>query len=436
LRAEKATLEAEYREKSTYLGDDYPDMVRLRARINAIEQAINNASGTASTGLGAEYRAALAEENALREQVKQLSTNMLQEQELSSEYKVLQREVETKSSLYQALLERYNQIGVVEGVGNPVGAVVDPARPPGAPYTPNIPRSLTLGLVFGLGLGLAAIFIYEFMTDRIKTPDDVRDKLRQTLLGTIPLLKRGESLSDAIEDAISPISEAYSSMLTSLQFTTHEGMPQVLAITSVGPAEGKSTTSLVLAQRLANIGRKVLLIDGDMRRPSFVFEEEHPTGLSQLLTGHGDLKSNIIRTATKNLFLIQSGPIPPNPSILLNSRNLGDIIAQLRAAFDNIIIDCPPKLGLADAALLGGLADGTLMIVESGKTRRQVVLEAIAQLRASGNRVLGVTLTKVPRQAGSYGYSYQYYNDTKMLGQSARSHELSPEPFAGGDAQA
>jgi capsular exopolysaccharide synthesis family protein len=429
LRSEKAKLEAEYREKSTYLGEGYPDMVRLRERITALNEAISRESRTASGSLAAEFKAAQAEESALRARVQQLSGSVLEEQGLSAEYKVLRREVDTQQSLYQALLEQYNQIGVAESVGSPAGIIVDRARVPGAPYTPNVPMNLALGLLLGLGLGVGIAMMYEFLTDRIRTADDVRDKLHQPLLGAIPQLKRGESLGDQLVNPKTPISEAYGSLVTTLQLSTNQGMPTVLAVTSATASEGKSTTSLVIAKRLAASGKRVLLVDADLRRPSFIFDDSQETGLSQLLTGHGKLDENLIPTTFGELYVLQSGTIPPNPSLLLNSKEMRQLITSLREIFDHVVIDCPPTLGFADAIILGSLSDGSLLVVESGRSRRRVVLEAMANLKAGRNRILGVALTKCPESAVAYGYDYGYYDDTLKLTDQSKGHELSPQLF-------
>ena len=432
LRAEKDKLEAEYREKSTYLGDEYPDMVRLRERIRALTEAISRESRTASGSLAAEFRAAQAEESALRTRVQQLSGSVLQEQDLSAEYKVLQREVDTQQSLYQALLEQYNEIGVADGVGAPAGIIVDRAQVPGAPFTPNIPRNLILGLLLGLALGVAAAMLYEALTDLIKTAEDVRDKLRQPLLGSIPKLKRDQNLTDELTDPKTPMSEAYGSLLTTLQFSTSQGLPQVLSVTSAAAAEGKSTTSLVLARRMAALGKRVLLIDADMRRPSFMADNAPNAGLSQLLTKHGVLEDNLFHTKSDELYLLPSGPIPPNPSLLLNSKEMRTLVAKLRTLFDHIVIDCPPTLGFADSRILGSLSDGILLVVESGRSRRAVVLETITQLQSAGGRVVGVALTKCPKGAAAYSYDYDYYDSGPFLDDQSRGHELSTQLF--GDA--
>lgn len=433
LRSEKAALEAEYAEKSTFLGENYPEMVRLRTRIEALNSAIRNASGTASSGLESEYRAALAEENALRARVEQLSGSVLNEQERSVEYKALQREVDTQRSLYQALLERSNEIGVVEGVGAPAGVIVDRATVPSQPYSPSIPRNLVLGLLLGLGFGAAMAFTYETLTDRIKTADDVRDKLRQPLLGSIPKIDKNENIAEEFMSPISPISEAYGTLLTTLSFTTNEGLPRILAITSAGAAEGKSTSSMAIAKRLASTGKRVLLIDADMRRPTFVFESRKDAGLSQMLTGDEVLRDHIVQTQWEGLFVLPGGPIPPNPSILLNSPKFPEVLDDACAFADHVIIDCPPTLGFTDSALIGSVSGGTALVVESGRTRRRSALEAIHQLENARNRLLGVVLTKCPRSANDYEYNYGYYYGQEQITDKSNRHDLTPEEFAGSE---
>lgn len=433
LRSERAALETQYQEKSTYLQDSFPEMVRLRARIAAIDEAIRNEAGTASNSLRAEYQAALAEENALRARVSQLSGSMLNEQGLSVEYNALKREVDTSRSFYQALLERYNEIGAIEGIGTPQAAIVDRGEVASAPYSPNITRNLVLGLILGLGLGVALAFAYEVLTDTIKTPEDVREKLRQPLLGVVPKKKRKQDLAEQVSDPLSPISEAYASLVTTLQFTTNQGMPGVLTVTSTSPSEGKSTTSLILAKKLASLGKRVLLIDADLRRPSFIIEENFEAGLSQLLSGHGELSDHVMPTAEDGLYLMPSGPVPPNPGLLLNSETMRACIRRLRSKFDHIILDGPPMLGFADSTLLALNSDGVLFVVESGKTRRRAALEALSRMRAVGGRILGVALTKHVGKSGEYGYRYEQYAKNYALAVRPQPHELTPALLEGRD---
>lgn len=428
-RRELARLEADYDEKSTYLKDDYPEMVRLRSRIDALKTAINSETKTVSGSLYAEYQAALAEEQTLTQRVRQLSANVLDERERSIQYNILKRELDTNRSLYDALLERYNEVGVAGGIGTPQASIVDRAQVPGSPFSPNIPLYLLVGLVLGLGTGVAAAFIYEFLTDTIKTPEDVREKLHVPVLGVIPKKRRKDDLSEQLADRKSAISESYSSLLTTLQFSTSEGLPRSLVVTSTKAAEGKSTTSFVLANNVAQLGKRVLLIDADMRRPSFIVEERADLGLSRLLVTNTQSREHILNTNIENMWLMPSGPVPPNPAQILNSPRLNQIIDSVSEMFDVVIVDAPPTHGFADAPLLASACKAVLLIVESGTTRRRFALEVLAKLQVSGSLVLGAALTKYQSTAGEYGYGYGYgyYDSYRSIEGRSQPHELTSQ---------
>lgn len=436
LRQEKASLETEYQEKSTYLGKDYPEMVRLRSRIDALDKALRKEASSASGALYAEFKAAQAEENALQGRVKQLSANVLDLRERSIQYNMLKRELDTNRSLYDALLDRYNKIGVSGGIGTPNASVVDRGETPAAPFSPNIPQNLLLGLFLGLGLGTAGAFAYHFVTDTISSAEDVRDKLGLPALGVIPKKKRRDELNDQIKDRHSAISEAYASLLTTLQFTTNAGMPQALLVTSTKPGEGKSTTSFALASNLAQLGRRVLLIDGDMRKPSFIVEENSDCGLSRLLVGQGSVREHILKTQLENLWLMPSGPVPPNPAQLLNSNLAAFVIEQTKLDFDFVVVDAPPALGLADTKLLAANCDAVLLVIESGRTRRQPAREVVDGLRATGCVIVGAALTKHSNTPGGYGYGYGYgYDqnpDSPALPGRKEPHELTVQLMGNG----
>lgn len=424
LRQEKAKLETEYAEKSNYFQDGYPDMVRLRSRIDALDKEIRSEGSRASGSVRAEYQAALAEENALRARVKQLSGDVLDTRERSIQYNMLQRELDTNRTLYDALLDRYNKVGVAGDLNSPLASVVDEGAVPGGPFAPNIPRNVILGLVLGLALGAAFVLTFEFLTDTIKTPDDIRAKLRLPFMGAIPRGERNDNLVDQFGDPKSPLSEAYASLLTTLRFSTNGGYPATLVVTSTQAAEGKSTTSFVLAMQLARLGKRVLLIDADMRKPSFLYESSPSIGLSSLLTAANQDKEHIVKTRSENLWLMPSGPIPPNPSELLGASHFRSILDQFDERFDCMIIDAPPCLGLADATLLGSASIGVLLVMESGKVRRKYALEAIEQLQSGNCNILGVCLTKYAGASATEGYNYNYYKYHEK--DKIEPHELSP----------
>lgn len=412
LRGQKAALEAEYQDKLTSFKPDYPDMVRIRERIQSIDQSIRRESGAVASGnasgLKAEYDAAVAEEKSLQSRVNQLRGSVLNLRGRSIQYNILQREVDTNRSLYDALLQRYKEIGVSGGIGTNLVSVVDRAEAPGGAYKPNLPLNLAIGLIAGLLFGIGAAIAIEFINDTIKTPDDVRNKLRLPSLGVIPKKAGQRPLRDELRDQASPISEAYFSLRTALQFTTDQGAPSTLLVTSTRAAEGKSSTTLALAQNFARLGISVLLIDGDLRKPAFVAVDAKE-GLSTLLTTSMPIKEHVLQTEVEGLWLLPSGPIPPNPAELLASPRVATLINEASADFDMVIIDGPPVLGLADAPLLSASCRGTLMVIESGKTRTKAAVDALNRLRSAGAVVLGATLTKYRHQTGGYGYNYEPY---------------------------
>jgi succinoglycan biosynthesis transport protein ExoP len=427
LRQQRATLEADYQDKLSTFKADYPEMVRLRARINALEQQINEearttAGGRANSLLG-EYQAAAAAERTIQARVSQLKGAVLNLRGRAIQYNILQREVDTNRSLYDALLQRYKEIGVAGGVGTNLVSVVDRAEPASGPYKPNLLLNVLIGLALGLGAGIGAALGLEFLNDTVKTPDDVRDKLRLPSLGVIPKKLSQESLAEELKDQSSAVSEAYFSLRTSLQFTTDTGAPKTLLITSTRAAEGKSSTTLALAQNFARLGNNVLLIDADLRKPAFVTGGESIEGLSKLLTNDEPLRKHVLQTEFENLSLLPCGPLPPNPAELLASPRLRALITEAATQFDMVIVDGPPVLGLADAPLLGAVCRGTLMVVESGKTRTKAAVDAINRLKASGSHIVGAVLTKFKHQSHGYGYGYSY-EPYKYGGIGSREREI------------
>jgi capsular exopolysaccharide synthesis family protein len=413
LRSQRATLEAEYQDKLRSFKPDYPDMVRLRARIdelnNQIQKEVSTVARGRSAALLADYKSAIAQETELRSRVAALKGEVLNLRGRSIQYNILQREVDTNRALYDALLQRYKEIGVAGGIGSNQVSIVDRAEPPGGPYSPNLPFNLLVGLALGLFAGLAAALVLEFVNDTIKTPDDVRDKLQLASLGVIPQKQGQTSLAEELKDQSSAVSEAYFSLRTSLQFSTDSGVPKTLLITSTRAAEGKSSTTLALAQNFARLGNRVLLIDGDLRKPAFVTGSEPQEGLSKLLTNSDPLHMHVLKTHFENLWLLPCGPLPPNPAELLASPRLRLLINEAAGEFDMVIVDGPPVLGLADAPLLGAACRATLLVVESGKTRTRAALEAINRLKAAENHILGAVLTKYRHQSNTYGYNYEPY---------------------------
>lgn len=409
LRAQIAALEAEYQQKLATFRPDYPEMVALRARIDALRQSVVSEIRSASTdrigSLRQDYTAARAEESRLRAQVASLSNSVLDQRGRRIRYNILQRDVDTNRTLYDALLQRYKEIGVAGGIGTAVASVIDTGVVPGAAFSPNLYLNLLIGAFLGLLLGMLTAIALEFINDTIKSPDDVRTKLNLPFLGGIPQSRTAKPAEELL-DPLAPVAEAYLSTTTAMQFVTEGGAPKTLLVTSTRPAEGKSTSAWALAYSFTRLGKTALLIDADMRRPAFVTGREN-IGLSHLLTNTGSLSEHVLRTDVENLWIMPSGTIPPSPPELIASARFASLIADASATFDVVVIDGPPILGLADSPLLSTIAQATLMVVEAGRTRTRAAVEAQNRLRTAGARMVGAILTRYQAQA-AYGYGYGY----------------------------
>jgi capsular exopolysaccharide synthesis family protein len=415
LRQQKATLEAEYQQKRTFMKPEHPEMLSLRSQINELDKQIARESAQMASGrnnsLLAEYRAAVSAERGLQARVAGLKGDVLNLRGRSIQYNILQREVDTNRSLYDALLQRYKEIGVAGGVGAAPVSIVDRADVPALPFKPNLMLNLLFGLGAGLLAGMAAAVGLEFLTDTIKTREDVRKKLSIPCLGAVPKTAARDAFVEDLKNPSSAVSEAYSAIVAALRFSTEAGMPKVLLITSANSSEGKSSSALALAQNFARREKSVLLVDADLRKPAFK-SGNAGVGLSKLLTTEDPVRSHVLETQHPNLWLMPSGPVPPNPADLLSTGRIRTIIAEAEEQFDLVLIDGPPTLGLADAPLLSAVGNNVLFVVESGSTRTRAGIEALNRLEATGAHVLGAALTKSSSEAGygygRYGYGYAY----------------------------
>jgi len=411
MRQGRAALEAQYQEKRTLMKPDHPEMVSLRSQIAELDRQIasetSTASGSRLNGLRAEYQAALTAERGLQGRVSGLKGQVLDLRGRSIQYNIFQREVDTNRALYDALLQRYKEIGVAGGIGAAPVSIVDRADVPAGPFKPNLFWNVLIGLLLGVVGGVLAALGLEFINDTVRTRADVRNKLGLACLGAIPKRARKVPLLEELEDPTSPTSEAYSTVATSLRFSTEQGVPKTMVVTSARAAEGKSSTAVALAHNFARLGKSVLLIDADLRKPAFRSLSDSK-GLTKLLTSEDQLVDHVTATQYEKLCLLACGPVPPNPADLLASGRFRAIIHEASSQFEVVIVDAPPVLGLADSPLIASVCGDVVLVVESGKTRTGAALEALNRLRASGASILGATLTKSTEERSAYGYSYKY----------------------------
>ena len=413
LQQQRAQLQGQYQLKLQTFKPDYPEMQQLKGQIDELARQIAAENGSVRASVRAEYEAAAAQERMLMSQIATLRTEALDVDGRSIQYNILKREVDTNRELYDGLLQRFKEVGVAGDVRSNNISIIDRAEVPGWRFKPNLMLNLAIGLLLGGMLGVLVAFLLEFLDDTLKTPDDIEQKLRLAVLGVIPRLGPKENMGSIAKDSRSSFSEAYRSVRTALQFSTDHGVPKTLLITSTGPSEGKSTTALALARNLAELGKRVLLIEADMRNPSLhrtLGLQGSGTGLSNLLAGGATLSQSTLSVDNELFKVILAGPLPPNPAELLSGSKLVSALTIAREHYDQVIIDGPPVLGLADAPILSNVVEGTLLVVNSSKTRISAAQAALKRLLSARARVVGALLSKYdPKTAGyGYGYGYQY----------------------------
>jgi polysaccharide biosynthesis transport protein len=414
-KEQRAKLQIEYQQNLRIYKPDFPKMMQIKAQIAEVDSQIKAEIGAIAAGIQSQYESAQKQETLIRDKLAQTRKQVLSTQEGSIDLNLLKREVDTNRQLYDNLLQRLKQLGVSAGVVTNNISIVDNAEPSLFPYEPSLPRNLLIGLAAGLFLGLCIVFVLEFMDDSIKFPDEVERLLGVPLMGIIPKVnrKRTESRSVALEvhdDPRSTLAEAYRSVRTALQFSTPDGAPKRLVVTSTSRNEGKSTTALALAINIAQMGQRVLLIDGDMRNPSVhkMLGLSNDFGLSNLLSSESRGERMIVPTEVPNLSVLTAGPVPPNPvDLLLGPKLLLLLNVTASLGIDYVIVDAPPLLGIADSIVLGNQLQNILFVVQASRTRKSHIKNALRRLRLAGLLPRGVILTQTLR--GSLPQDYESY---------------------------
>ena len=427
LRQEKVKLTIQYNDQLKVYKPDYPDMLQLKAQIEDVDHQLAGAADTIRGSQRTQLAAAEQQVAVLQGQVNGLKGTVLDERNREIQYNILQREVDTTRTLYDGLLERYKEIGVAGGITTNNISIVDRARPPGGPSKPQPGHNLMMAGLSGLAGGVLLAFLIEAMDQAVRKPADVEAKLGLPMLGAVPLLRKGVQPMEALTDLRSPFSESYHSIRSNLAFSTKDGAPRVLSVTSARPEEGKSTSSFALAQGFARAGMRALLVDLDLRNPSQHknLGDDNRIGASSLLTGAVRLQGAVQPTDWPNLFLIPSGPLPPSPAELLIGPRLVAFIKEATEHFDIVILDGPPVMGLADAPLIASVAVGAVLTIEAGRTSRAQARAAIKRLRLGNARLFGAILTKFDARRTAYGYGYAYAYDYEYNYQYGRQ---DPEP--------
>lgn len=320
-----------------------------------------------------------------------------------------------------------------EGGGAPDSRVVVEQRAgiPSEPVVPNTTRNIALGLALGVVLGVAIAVLRDMLDNTVKDRESLEEITGTAIVGGIPLDKdRQKQPSISFDNDNSAIAEAFRKLRTNLQFLSVDNPPRVIVVTSSMPNEGKSTTAINIALALAEADHNVVLVDGDMRKPTLhkYLDLVGPVGFSTALSGAASLDETLQKTRFPGLTVLTSGAIPPNPSELLGSQSARKLLTELRARFDYVIVDSTPLLAVADAAILAAGADGVLIMARFGYTKREQLANAVQSLQGVGAPLLGAVFTLVPtRGASAYSYSYGNYYGTEVPQRPWRP-EPSPPP--------
>ena len=446
-RQRMTELQRQYAELSATLTPEHYKVQRVQAQITELQFNMLQERSNIQRRIGNEYSAALRREKLLSQADAEQEKVVADQSSKAIHYDTLKREVDSTRQIYEAMLQRVKQAGLATAMRASNVLVVDPAKPPLLPYRPSIPINSAIGLFSGVFLGFGFVLLRERVDRRISAPGDSQTYLELPELGVIPLdeavisrqigngseLHRSPALhpgsasrpplGDCPELATwkrkpSLVAECARTTLTSILLPTHDGdRPQVVVLTSPCPGDGKTTVACNLSIAMTEIGRKVLMIDGDLRKPRLhkVFSVANSWGLSDVLWAETPIEtvpiSHLVsETEVSGLCLLPAGSCGGTPTNLFYSPRMTRLLKRLRKEFDMIMIDAPPMIHLADARVLGRLADGVILVVRAGQTTTESALFASQRFAEDGTRVMGTVLNSWDPSSGRH-YGYGSYGD-------------------------
>jgi succinoglycan biosynthesis transport protein ExoP len=413
---QRARALAQYEQDRKHWQPDHPTMVQASAQIAGLERQINTLATRVKNAIRQRYLVASAQERAVSQSLEQFKNQTLSEQDRAVQYNILHREVDTNRALYDALLQRFKEVSAAAGLTSSNVSIIDRAETPRRPVWPRPLLILAGCILAGLAVAFGVLFVREHLDDAVRSPEDMTSKLGIPVVGSTPLMPAGMSPAEELEKPRSPLSEAYYAIRTALELSSASGLPRTMMFTSSAASEGKSTSSFAIARDFAKVGRKVLLIDADLRKPTQdkLTGVPNKLGLANLLAKQSSRAEVTQPTSFAGLDVIPTGPLPMNPAELLASAGLNGLLHEVSREYDLIVIDAPPVMGLADAPTLAAFAEATVMVVEANRAHRGQAKTSVRRLRAARANILGGILTKYDVRmmgygaGGNYGYGYGY----------------------------
>lgn len=408
LREKRSLIAADYAKTMVLYEPDFPAAKELNRQLRALDASIATENRRIADARRQEYQEAVRREDDLSKKVEILKADLDRQNRANIQYTIFQREADTNRQLYDALLQRYKEIGIAGSVGINNVTIVEPAVVPEKPSSPKILINIALALIAGIALATGAALALEQVDEGIREPSAVESALGLPLLGITPVVEG--NLIEALDQPKSHFFDAYFTIRSSLAFSTNQGFPRSLAVISTRPAEGKSSTSLALAAILGRTDKRVLLVDADLRSPSIhaLVGLDNGKGLSNFLSGQDDWSTLAHSTRFKNLTVLPAGPVPPSAAELLSGERLSQFVREALEKFDHLIIDSPPVLGMTDAPLIAKEVDGAVYVVQAGGPAVRGIRASIDRLKKANAHVYGIVLTKVGGSSSGDGYGYGY----------------------------
>jgi polysaccharide biosynthesis transport protein len=413
-KGQLAELQRQQAERSDKLGPRHPDMVKLGLAIQSAEAKVQGEISKVVQSMQNDYQQALAQEQSLTNALEQQKRDALALNRKGIEYGVLARDAASNRQIFEGLMQRTKETGIAGELKTSNIRVVDPAETPRRPIAPNIRTNLLVGLFGGAVLALGLAFFLEYLDNRIKTPDEMKRHLGLSFLGMVPALFDRAVEHPLVNNGVpGNFSEAFRALRTNVLFSSADQGGRSVVVTSTGPHEGKTVVATNLAVALAQAGQRVILIDGDMRKPRVhtVFDKPKEPGLSNVLVGNVKASESVLKTAVPGLWVMLAGQQPPNPAELLGSTCFKDLMAALAQHFDWVIVDTPPVMAVTDSSVVAHLAHGVVFVVGADMTSRYAARRALEQIENAKGHFIGGVLNRVDLKHNAYYYSEYYKRD-------------------------